>query len=82
MRLSCKVVTLVMTSDPCDTSSMYSIVYLRLTHPRFLFVQQYRKVSENHLGPPSTENGPPAYSSQLDDVLPAGLEFRDEGQIQ
>ena len=26
------------------------------------------------------EAGPPGYSPRLDDVLPAGLEFRDEGE--
>lgn len=31
-------------------------------------------------GPPMVENGPPGYSPRMDDVLPAGLEFRDEGK--
>jgi len=31
---------------------------------------------------PSVENGPPGYSPRLDDVLPAGLEFRDEGETE
>ena len=31
-------------------------------------------------GPPAVENGPPGYSPRMDDVLPAGLEFRDEGK--
>lgn len=43
-------------------------------------IEDYRAGVGGPALPLPSENGPPAYTPRLDDVLPAGLEFRDEGE--